>query len=102
MELRQAVDGVVEDGRVRMLEAVPARVVGRVAQAEVRPKVDDGGAAGGQVRGARRGRAVRQGEEDGVSLGQLAVDGETGRGEVRVVAADRLVVAVPAGQSDDV
>ena len=44
MELRQPVDRVVEEVGPRMLEAVPARVVVRVAQAEVGAEVDDGGA----------------------------------------------------------
>ena len=38
MELGQAVDRVVEELRRRMLEAVPARVVGRVAEPEVRAR----------------------------------------------------------------
>ena len=43
-----------------------------------------------------------EGQEDGVEvIRQLAVDGETGRGEVRVVTADRLVVAVAPGEADD-
>ena len=101
MQLRQAVDGRVEELRVRVLEAVPARVVGRVAQPEVGPQVDDRGAGLGHRRHAPGGDAVGEGEEDRVRLRQLGPDGQPGRGQVRVVTADRLVLAVPTGQPDD-
>ena len=54
MELRQAVDRLVEEIRPRVLEAVPARIVGGVAKPEVGPEVDDGGARSGQVGGDLR------------------------------------------------
>ena len=102
VQLGQAVDGVARGARARVLEAVPARVVGRVAQPEVGPEVDDRGAVGDEVRDEAGRRAVREGEERGVDLGQRVPDREVGRGEVRVVAADRIVVAVAAGEPDDV
>ena len=84
-----------------MLEAIPARVVGRIAQPEVRPEVDDGGAVGHEVRDEAGRRAVGEGEERGIDLRQACPDREVGRGQVRVVAADRVVLAVAAGESDD-
>ena len=72
MQLGQAVDGVVEELGSRVLEAVPARVVGRVAEPEVGPEVDDRGAVGHEVRDEAGGRAVGQGEEDGIDLRQRA------------------------------
>ena len=68
MELRQAVDGALEQVGPRVLEAVPARVVGGVAQPEVGPEVDDRGPAREEVRDERRGRAVGEGQEDGIHL----------------------------------
>ena len=84
-----------------MLEAVPARVVGRVAEAEVGPEVDDRGAVGDERRHLGGGRAVGEGQEDGVGRRQAGVDEQLGRGEVRVEVADRLVVAVAPGEADD-
>ena len=45
--------------------------------------------------------AMGEGQEHGVDLGQIGADGQLGRGEVRVVVTDRLVLAVAAGQPDD-
>ena len=42
MQLGQAVDRPLEEVRAGVLEAIPARVVGRVAQPEVGSEVDDG------------------------------------------------------------
>ena len=102
MELGQAVDGVVEQLRRGVVEAVPARIVGRVAEPEVGPQVDDGRAPGRDVRDDPGGRAVGQGEEDGVDVGRGGgVDRETGRRQVRVGRGDRLVVAAASRQADD-
>ena len=68
MELRQPVDRVVEEVGPRMLEAVPARVVVRVAEAEVGAEVDDGGARGGEIGGDLRARAVGECQEDRVEV----------------------------------
>ena len=84
-----------------MLEAVPARVVGRVAEAEVGPWsmiAVPAAMRSGTIVG--RG-AVGQGEEDRVRGGQLGVDGQVGRREVRVDAADRVVVAAAADEPDE-
>ena len=59
-------------------------------------------AAGGEQIRDEPGRGpVGEGEERGVDVGQLGPHGQPGRAEVGVVAADRLVVAVAAGQPDD-
>ena len=85
-----------------MLEAIPARVVVRVAQAEVRPEVDDRGAVGDDVGNEVGRRAMREGKERGVDLGERRADREVGRGEMGVVAADRVVLPVAPGEPDDV
>ena len=101
MQLGQAVDRDVEEVGVRVLEAVPARVVGGVAQAEVRPEVDDGG-AGLDDRGDQGGGgAVGEGEEDRVDLGERGVDDEAGLGQVRVDVVERVAVAIAALQPHD-
>ena len=101
MELRKAVDGDVEQLGRGVLEAVPARIVGGVAQPEVRPEVDDRGAGGEQVRDEPGRRAVGEGQERRVDVGQVGPHGQVGRGEVGVVVADRLVLAVAPGEPDD-
>ncbi len=73
-----------------MVEAVPARVVGGVAKAEVRPQVDDRRAVRREVRDEPGGRAVWQGEEDGVDRRQRGVHLVAGVGEVRMGRADRF------------
>jgi hypothetical protein len=103
MQLGQAVDGDLQELGMRMLEAVPAWVVGRIAQTEVGPQIDDGDALRGHGRDQRRGRAVGQGQERGIDVvGQLGADRQAGAGQVRVERADRIVVTVTAGQADDV
>ena len=66
MELRQAVDGDIEEVGSRVLEAVPARVVGGVAEPEVGAQVDDSGAGRGQLQGDLDPCAVGEGHEDRV------------------------------------
>ena len=102
VELRQAVDRAVEEVGPRVLEAVPARVVGRVAQAEVGPEVDDRGARGGEVGDEPRAGAVGECQEDRVDRPRAASasDGQVGRREVRMDAADRIVVALAADEPD--
>ncbi len=102
MQLREPVDGHVQQLGSRVLEAVPARVVGGVAQAEVGTLVDDRRAGGEQVRRQVRGRAVGQGQEDRIDRRQLAVDGQLGRAEVRVDAGDGVVVALATLEADEV
>ena len=101
VELGQAVDRDVEEVGVRVLEAVPARVVGGVAEAEVGPEVDDRGAGLDDPGDDGRGRAVGQGEEDGVDVRERGVDDQAGVGEVRVDAVERVAVAVAALEADD-
>ena len=99
VELGQAVDGALEEVGARVLEAVPARVVGRVAQAEVGPEVDDRGARVDEVRA--RARRPRRGGGPGRRRPPPAASASTTRpvvGEVRVDAVDRVVVAVAAGR----
>ena len=84
-----------------MLEAVPARVVGRVAEPEVGAQVDDRGAGRGRsgLGDLRRRGAVRQRHEDRVEWavsGSSAWTSRSSRGEVRVDADDRVVVAARA------
>ena len=100
MQLRQAVDRLVEEVRPRMLEAVPARVVGRVAQAEVGALVDDRRAGGDEVGDEVRRGAVREGEEDRIRGRQLGMDVEVERRQVRVDAVDRVVVAATPDEPD--
>ncbi len=69
VQLRQAVDGPSQQLGRRMVELVPARVVGRIVEAEVRPDVEQGRAAGHDVGGHSGGHAVRQRGEDRVGLG---------------------------------
>ena len=101
MELRQAVHRLVEQVRARMLEAVPARVVGRIAQPEVRTLVDDRGPARDAGRGEVRGRPMGKCQEHRIHRRQLVMDGQPGRAQVRVDAGDRVVVALAALQPDE-
>ncbi len=101
VEFREAIDGHVEQVGRGMLEAVPARIVGRVAQAEVGPEVDHGRARSQQVRHEFGGGAVREGQERGVHVRQLGPHGQVRRGEVGMMVAERLVLAVAAGEPDD-
>ena len=101
VELRQAVDGALEEVRARVLEAVPARVVGRVAQAEVRALVDDRRAR--RRRGPGRARRRRRGAAPGRRRRPAGSSAWT----VRPVVArcgmdpgDRVVVAAAPGEPD--
>ena len=101
MQLGQAVDGLIEEVGARMLEAVPARVVGRITEPEVGSEVDDRGPAGDEVRDDPGGRAVGQGQEHRIHGREPGPHGQSGRGEVGVMAADRLVLSIATGQSHD-
>ncbi len=101
MQLRQAVDGLIQQVGSRVLEAVPARVVTRVAQAEVGSEIDDRRPRCGEVRHDPRRGAVGKGQEHGVGRRQLRSHREVGRRQVRMVAADRLVLAVATREPDD-
>ena len=102
MEFREPIDGPFEQVGPGVLEAVPARVVGRITQAEIGPEVDDCSAIGNEIGDELRGGAVGEGKKRGVDLGELRADGEVGRGEVGMVAADRVVLAVTSGEAHDV
>ena len=84
-----------------MVEVVPARVIGRVAKAEVRAEVDHRPARGHQARDDGRGLAVRQGDEDGVAIRQGRVHAQVGAREVGSRAADRLRITVAAHEAYD-
>ena len=58
-----------------MLEAVPARVVVRVAEAEVGAEVDDRGARRGEIGGDLRARAVGECQEDSVDWAGAGASG---------------------------
>ncbi len=66
MQLGETVDGLVEQVRPRVLEAVPARIVGGVAQSEVGALVDDRGSVGDQPGHQLGGRSVGERHEDRV------------------------------------
>ena len=103
MELRQAVDGGVEEVGPRVLEAVPARVVGRVAEAEVGAQVDDrrAGRDAGSATSAAAG-AVGEGQEDAQSAGGSSASTVSSVvARCGWIAADRVVVAVAADQADE-
>ena len=101
MQFRQPVDRVVEEVRPWMLEPVPARVVLGVAESEVRTQVDDGRALVDELAGHRRGRAMREREEDGIDIGQRRVDDMSRRREMRVDATDRIGIPFAALESDE-
>ena len=99
----QAVDGGVEEVGPRVLEAVPARVVGGVAQPEVGAEVDDRGAGGDKVR-RRAPAAVPWGRARKTASrrsGSVGVDRQVGRRQMRVDAADRIVVALATDEADE-
>ena len=99
MELRQPVRGRGRELRMWMLEPVPARVIGRITQPEIRPEVDHRGPVTRDLGDARRGRAVGQRQEHGVRLGQRRIDGQARPLEMAVGVLDRLLIAIPALQS---
>ena len=101
MELGEAVHGAGEEVGPRMREAVPARVVGRVAEPEIRPQVDDRGAVRREVGHDLRGGAVGQRKEDRVRVGDRRVHVEPGPVEVDMGPADRLAGAAAADQPFD-
>ena len=71
MEFRQPVDGLAEELGMWVLEAVPARVVGRVSKPEVGTLVDDRGAAREESWRQVRGGPVGERQEDGIDRRQL-------------------------------
>src|SRR5271157_1832283 len=84
-----------------MVELVPARVVSRVVEPEVRADVEQGGPTPHDLAGHLRGHAVRQRGEYGVCLGDRLIDDQPRLTEVRVRGGDRLVVAVAAIQTGE-
>ena len=101
VQLRQAVHRVAQQVRRRMIEVVPARVVGGVGQAEVGAEIDDRGTLRDEVRDERGGGAVGEGEEDCLGVGRRLVDLEAGRGQVRVDRADGLVFPPAPDEADE-
>ena len=102
MQLGQTVDRLLEEVGSRVLEAVPARVVVGVSETEVGSEIDDGGPGRDEIGNEVDRRAVREGKERGVNLGQVGGDGEVGDRKVRVVTTDGVVVPVTPGQADDI
>src|SRR4051794_28771845 len=100
MQLGQPVHRVLEQVRAGMLEAIPAGVVGGVAEAEVRTLVDDRRAGGDEVWDELRRGPVREGEEDRIRGRQLRVDVEIKCREVSVDTADRIVVSPTSDKTD--
>ena len=101
VELGKAVDGLAEQVGPRMLEAVPAGIVGGVPEAEVGAEVDDRRAGGRELRDDLGGGTMGQREEDGVRVGDGRVDVEARAVEVDVGPADRLVAAAATHQPHD-
>ena len=81
-----------------MVELVPARIVGRIVEAEVRPDVQQGGAAGYDSGSHLGCNTVWQGGEDGIGLGNRLVDDQSSGAEMRMRLGDGLPVAVAAVQ----
>ena len=102
VQLGQTVDRLLEEVGSRVLEAVPARVVVGVSETEVGSEIDDGGPGRDEIGNEVDRRAVREGKERGVNLGQVGGDGEVGDRKVRVVTTDGVVVPVTPGQADDI
>ena len=100
MELREAIDGLIEEVRARVLEAVPARVVGGVAQAEVGTLVDDRRAFRDEVGDQGGRRAMGEGHEDRVDRRKFRVDREVRGREVRVDTGDRVVITAAPHEAD--
>ena len=84
MEFGQAVDRLGEQLGRRMIELVPARIVGRVVEAEVRSHVQQRGTARTDLAGHAGGHAVWQRREDGVGHGDGLVDDEARGAEARM------------------
>ena len=87
---------------MRVLEAVPAWVVGQIAKSEVRTLVDDRRPSREEARGQIGGGAVGEGQEDGIHRRQLVMDRQCGRAQVGMDAGDRIVVALAALQANEV
>ena len=94
VQLGQAVDGGREQVRPRVLEVVPARVVGGVAEPEVGAEVDHRLPASEELVDPARDRAVGEGEEHRLgAVGDRVEHLEVARREVRVDARDRVAPA---------
>ncbi len=102
MELGQPVYGRRQQLGPRVLEVVPARVVGRVPEPEVGPQVDDRHAVPGElVDPAGRG-AVGQRQEHGLRVVRNGVvDMEVAGREVGVDAAQGVALPLPPDKADD-
>jgi hypothetical protein len=84
-----------------MLEAIPARIVRRVAKPEVGTQVDHRSTVGRDLRHLRRRGSVGEREEDSVGLGSLCVDLQARRREMGMRDLDRFVRTFPPDESDD-
>ena len=82
-----------------MVELVPARVVRRVVEPEIRTYVEQRRSARDDLGGHLRGHAVGQRGEDRVGLGDRLVDDEPRLAQVRMRGLDRLFLAVSAVQA---
>ena len=101
MQLRQPVDRTRQQFRRRMLEAIPAGIVGGSQEPEVGSLVDDRSPGREDVARLCRRQTVGQRQEHGVSLWQHRVDGVAGSGQVGMHAAYRLLLATATLEPHD-
>ncbi len=85
-----------------MLEVVPARVVRRIAEAEIGPQVDDGLAATEELVDPARHGPVGERQEHGLRVVRdVVVDVQVTRREVRVDPGDRIALPLPSDEPGD-
>ena len=84
-----------------MFEAIPAFVVGCVAQPIVGAEVDDASAFVDETRDDRCGRTVWQRQEDSVDVRQSRVDDVVGSSEVGMWIRHWISVAIAALEAGD-
>ncbi len=94
-ELGQAVDGIGQCVRRRMLEAIPGRIRGRVGQPQVRTDVDHCRPTGGQAHSQLSRLPVRQRQEGNVHprLRRAVDQPQPQRSEVRKLVGEWLIPA---------
>ncbi len=88
VKLRQAVHGARQQVRPGMLEAIPARIVGRILEPEVRAEVDHRGPLADEGRSPLDGRPMGQGQEDGVGSRGGVIEAQGRPGEMGVDGLD--------------
>ncbi len=101
MQLRQPVHGPGQEIRRRVIEPVPAGIVGRVAEPEVGALVDDGDARVDEVGRHARRQAVWQCQEHGVRLRQGRVHDVPGPRQMGMHGPDRLLLPSSTLESHD-